>query len=295
MLVGREQELRVLNDSFRKMQEGKGSVLFITGEAGLGKTTLIHEWWARLSPSALYAEAACSIPIGNTNVGKIEALQPWADVIAQLQSYDHETKKGLDIKRLLHDAAPSWAWAIPIVGDLAHAAVETTRLIHEQRSGMNANANSQQQVFQQYVNFITKVSEKTPLVFLLDDMHWADASSTNLLFYLSRQIVSMNVLVIATYRPDDAIAGEHPVITIKNEILRYDAGKELALGYLGGDEIRELLTATFPEYHVNDAFEQWLQKISDGNVLFATQFIKTLHEDGHLNEQGTFVGEYENI
>src|SRR5579883_585164 len=300
MFVGREQELKTLNASFQHMLEGKGSVLFLTGEAGLGKTMLVHEWWKTVSSPAFYAEAACSIPIGNVDVGMLEALQPWADIIAQLQSFGSSVGKKLNLKKLIHDAAPAWAWAIPFVGDIAHAAVETHKLIREQRHDDRIlNAQNQQQVFQQYVNLITKISEETPLVLLVDDMHWADTSSTNLLFYLSRQITAKNIFVIATYRPDEARTankGEgHPVMKVKNEILRYDTGKELALGYLREASIHELLAKTFSEYKDDTPFEQWLRNISDGNSLFVTQFIKTLQEDGHLNEHGTFSGEYDTI
>src|SRR5579883_180888 len=198
MLVGREQELQTLNAAFQQMMENSGTILFLTGEAGLGKTTLVHEWWNGIAPdSAVYAEAACSIPIGNVDVGMLEALQPWADLIVQLQAAETKGDKKLDLKKLIHDAAPAWAWAIPFVGDIAHAAVETTRLVREQRGNMGNNATSQQQVFQQYVNLISGIAEKTPLVLLLDDMHWADASSTNLLFYLSRQIKTRKILVLA--------------------------------------------------------------------------------------------------
>ncbi|HET7152858.1 MAG TPA: tetratricopeptide repeat protein, partial [Candidatus Kapabacteria bacterium] len=176
--------------------------------------------------------------------------------------------------------------------------METARLVKEQQSDSNPNAQNQQQVFQQYVNLISKVAEQTPLVILLDDMHWADTSSTNLLFYLSRQINEKKIFVIATYRPDDAIAankGEgHPIVQVKNEILRY-GGKEYSLSYLGDNAIRELLGAVFPAYEVNDKFERWLRKISDGNSLFVTQFIKTLHEDGHLDNEGRFTGNYDDV
>src|SRR5579883_2264506 len=237
MLVGRENELSAINASFRQMLEGKGSILFLTGEAGLGKTTLVHEWWKTIAPdTAIYAEAACSIPIGNVDVGRLEALQPWADIIAQLQAIGETEKKKLDLKKLIYDAAPAWAWAIPLIGDIAHAVVETHHAIKAQRnSDQQQNAQNQQQVFQQYVNLATKISEQTPLVILLDDMHWADTSSTNLLFYLSRQITTKRILVIATYRPDEAAAGNkgkgHPVLKIKNEILRYETGKAISLGY----------------------------------------------------------------
>jgi predicted ATPase len=307
MLVGRTEELSVINDHYNRMLSGKGSVLFISGEAGLGKTTLVHEWWNTIAPSdearkPILTEAACSIPIANVDVGELEAFQPWADIVVQLEANAAEEKsKGkLDLKKLIHECAPAWAWALPIVGDVAHAVVETTRVIREQKGDTrNPNASNQQQVFQQYVNLLSKVAEQSPLVIFLDDMHWADVSSTNLLFYLSRQIGEKNMLVLVTYRPDDAIAANdgkgHPLITVKNEILRYDAGAELQLGYLGGVAIRELLKKTFLDYTIDDKFERWLRKISDGNSLFVTQFIRTLREDGHLNEHGVFGGRYEDI
>jgi len=299
MLVGRTLELDVLKASFRQMLEGKGNILFLTGEAGLGKTTLVHEWWKTIAPdTASYAEAACSIPIGNVDVGRLEALQPWADIVAQLEHYEAKGKRKLDLKKLIFDSAPAWAWALPIVGGIAHGAMETARLVKQQQSDHNPNASNQQQVFQQYVNLLTKIAEQTPLVILLDDMHWADTSSTNLLFYLSRQINEKKILVLVTYRPDDASAankGEgHPIIQVKNEILRY-GGKGCSLSYLDRNAISELLIKTFQDYKTDDTFERWLLKISDGNSLFVAQFIKTLHEDNWLTDYGKFVGQYEHI
>ncbi len=312
MLVGRTLELDMLNSSFLQMLEGKGNVLFLTGEAGLGKTTLVHEWWKTIAPdSAIYAEAACSIPIGNVDVGRLEALQPWADIVAHLQKLEDDDsarpEKKLDLKKLIFDSAPAWAWALPIVGGIAHGAMETARLVKEQHSRNftpadgsedNINAQSQHQVFQQYANLLIKIADTMPLVILLDDMHWADTSSTNLLFYLSRQITEKKILLIVTYRPHDAIAankGEgHPILQVKNEIVRY-GGKEYSLTYLNDIAVRELLVHTFPDYVTNDKFERWLRKISDGNSLFVTQFIKTLAEDGHLNEHGAFIGKYEDV
>ncbi len=90
--------------------------------------------------TTLFLESACSIPIGNVDVGRLEALQPWADVVAQLHeklttesntSSDAPTPsvtndKGkpqhkLDVRKLMRDAAPAWLWALPFVGEGAHA------------------------------------------------------------------------------------------------------------------------------------------------------------------------------
>ena len=96
MIFGREHELTALHAAYSDMLAGHGSVLFLTGEAGLGKTTLVHTWAAgrdaqntsepqstdqHTHPQTLFLESACSIPIGNVDVGRLEALQPWADVV----------------------------------------------------------------------------------------------------------------------------------------------------------------------------------------------------------------------
>src|SRR5579872_2661186 len=100
MFVGREREIHEINKRYREMLSGKGSVLFLSGEAGLGKTTLVHEWSKTIvNDGAVFAETACSIPIAGMEVGSIEALQPWADVVAGLQHEEHGEKKKLDIHK----------------------------------------------------------------------------------------------------------------------------------------------------------------------------------------------------
>ncbi len=352
MIFGREHELTALHAAYADMLAGHGSVLFLTGEAGLGKTTLVHAWAkergtqsasaqrsadcdARRSadrdtqPTTLFLESACSIPIGNVDVGRLEALQPWADVVAQLhekmstqRDSQGTSQHKINLGKLMRDSAPAWLWALPFVGEVAHAALVTARLAKDQRTGTTSPvhsptgpdpsiderqfaASNQEQVFQQYVNLLTKISGSTPLVLFLDDLHWADTSSCNLLFYLARQIAGKQILVIATYRQDDAVRAEdgkgHAILTVKNEILRYSTGKELALSYLSRDAIRGFLSNTFTSvsddgristYVADEKFEQWLHKISDGNSLFMTQFVKTLREDGHLDGNGEFVGDY---
>lgn len=341
MLVGRESELAILDTHFGRMLEGHGSVLFVTGEAGLGKTALVREWWAgrmrnaeggmrngdspknspaspeaafRISHSVLFSESACSVPVGNVEVGELEALQPWIDVsnalLVEYPEYvaahakDTKKHKKFDISKFMIDTAPSWVTMIPVLGPSVGAALEILGAGYDQvymhnkyhGGGAAQGAQNQQQVFQQYVNMLSKIADDAPLVVFIDDMHWADASSTNLLFYLSRQITDKRVLVIATYRQEDALAQDngngHPIVKVKNEILRYESGDELVLGYLNASAIRQLLRATFTAYQVDDRLEVWLRRISDGNALFLTQYVRTLREDGHLDEHGRFTGNY---
>ncbi len=382
MVVGREREIAEIQARFGKMLSGRGSVLFLTGEAGLGKTTLVRTWrdsaMAGISAAVIdddadkmgakdgfvFTEAACSIPIGGESVGSLESLQPWADIVANLQAQEESRKfeklepvqypgdakpknrrkdtknlirdtasswalaipvvggaahaaiethrlireqreeapgRALDVKKLIHDAAPAWAWALPVVGEIAHAAVETHRLVSEHRSEdpHAPAAQNQQQVFQQYANLLSKIAEQTPLVIFLDDMHWSDVSSCNMLFHLSRSVAEKRILIIVTYRLEDALAANegkgHGIISVKNEVLRYSTGEEFALSFLDRAAIHHLLLIEYPQYTSDETFEQWLHKISDGNALFVSQFIRTLREDGHLDEKGAFHGDYDSV
>jgi predicted ATPase len=358
MIFGRELELGILSSQYEQMLAGHGSVLFLTGEAGLGKTTLVHAWWAghgskvagskvrgskvagskvqgeeasslnratldlgpfdpaTLDPGPLFLESACSIPIGNADVGRLEALQPWVDAMDQLVRVlpehgvrgKHEwKKKKFDVGKFLIDTAPSWITMVPVLGPSVGAAMEILGAgydqvyMHQKLQAQHGvqSASNQQQVFQQYVNMLTKVSADTPIVIFLDDLHWADTSSCNLLFYLSRQIADKKILVICTYRPEDAAQSNegkgHAILSIKNEMLRYETGTEVALGYLGADAVRSIMRGSYGGYETDGAFESWLLKLSDGNALFVTQFLKTLGEDQLLDANGRFVGTYDHV
>jgi len=306
MLVGREQELNVLNERLTRTLDGEGSIVFLTGEAGLGKTTLVREWWKTIEANyqqidtPLFVEGVCSIPTANMNVADVEALQVWADIIAQIQGVKIQdtAKKKIDFKKLIHETAPTWAWAIPFVGDIAHAALETSRLVKEQRQTLVANANNgKQQAFQQYDSILSKIAQARPLIIFLDDMHWSDAASANLLFYLMREIATKRILIIVAFRADEASALDdgkgHPIIKVKNEVFRYSAGTELSLHALDAFAINVLLAQTFPLYMTDVTFERWLYEMSDGNAMFITQFIKTLQNNGQLNNHGAFIGKYD--
>ena len=161
-LVGRDQELSELNLHYEEMMHGSGSILFLTGEAGLGKTTLVHEWWGDVKlrhtqneesgeNEPLFIEAVCSIPIGGAEVGVLEALQPWADILSQLHTVEHNDKRGVtfDLKKLLIEAAPSLLSLLPGVGTAAWIIAEGAVGIHDAlgTKGEKAAA-SQQQIFQ---------------------------------------------------------------------------------------------------------------------------------------------------
>ena len=314
MLVGRERELQELDARLKAMRKGEGSILFIAGEAGLGKTTLVKHWWGSVQlkyrqldlPTPLFAETACSVPVASTDVGQLEALQPFAGLMQSLGvSLARRTNETTSTRDLIRRIAPKWIELVPVIGQLTSAVMETYQALDDRKKlekEAEHGAANQQQVFQQYSNFLSQLAAREDIggvVLLIDDMHWADTSSTNLLFHLSRQITTEAVLILVAYRPDDARSargGEgHPIVTVRNEIFRYSAGAELELGTLTQPAIRSFLAQSFVGYLPDEVFEEWLLRISGGNPLFVTQFVKTLREDRHFDGRGRFIGVYDEI
>jgi tetratricopeptide (TPR) repeat protein len=307
MVIGRDEQLREINEHVQGHMEGGGgpNVLFVTGEAGIGKTTLLQAFMQERrmhTKEIVIASAACSTPLAGQDIGEVEALLPWAEIMTALSAEGQERK--LETRRLVTELAMAWIRVIPVVGDVLESVADTAHIVrgHNARSGREhappVNAASQQQLFQQYINVLTKLSERAPLVLVLDDFHWADSSSANLLFTAARQLEAHPIVFIVAYRPDDAVssrAGEgHPILHIRNELERYSLAVEIGVPQLTASDLDSLLRRRYPSYQDNDAFEEWLAKVSAGNALFITQYLETLEDDGYIDSrEGTIRAGYE--
>ncbi len=304
--VGREQELAELETRYEEILKGKGNILFLSGDIGMGKTSLVHHWYRGVSLSLrppLFVKAVCTIPMGGSEVGTLESLEPWADILTQLVTLGplQHTPEKIDISRLVHDVAPSWIWAIPNTRKSEYGNVSSTNGDQNQEgdiSGVQA-AESQPHIFQQYTNILHAISQNHPLVLFIDDMHWADASSCSLLAYLSHRVTNSKIFIILTYcdsGENSTNSGKKDaLLPVKNEILSENTGFELVLPSLNQQAVQRLLSSTISNYKPDEGFESWIRLISRGNALFITEYVKTLLEDGLLDKNGKFIGDYDVI
>lgn len=306
-MIGRTEQLEQIMRAISSLAPGSSAanVLFVTGEAGIGKSTLlaaVREECARLANPPLVAITECSTPLAGQDIGEVESLQPWGELMAALVTARPEKRN--ETTKLVGELALAWVKVIPIVGDVIDSLADSTKILKDHfgkhEADLSTNAASQQQIFQQYINFLSRLADNGPLVLIIDDVHWADTASTNLLFAAARQLHGRPVLFILAYRPDDAASsrgGEgHPLIHVRNELERYDLAVDVGVPKLTLDETAALLTSRFPRYERDEKFETWLVNTSSGNALFISQFLHTLEEDGYIDsETGAPKDGYESI
>jgi adenylate cyclase len=123
---------------------------------------------------------------------------------------------------------------------------------------------------------------------ILDDLHWADSASQNLLFHLSRALSASPVLLVGTYRPDDVALGRgserHPLESILNEIKRYRGDVVIDLGAAQAAEARAFVDALIDSEpnRLDETFHRELYQRTDGQALFTVETLRNLQERGDL-------------
>ena len=121
---------------------------------------------------------------------------------------------------------------------------------------------------------------------MIDDFQWADNSSTDLLFTVAKKLENNPIIFLIAYRPEDAVNSRahegHPLIHIQNELARYSKTKVFEIPFYDNEDVKTLLLGTMKKYEENRKFEKWLSKISNGNILYITEFLRIMSEYGLL-------------
>jgi predicted ATPase len=262
--VGRRQERADLRAAFEAAADGQGLALCVTGEPGLGKTTLVEDFLEELAASGRLhgvARGRCSERLAGA-----EAYLPFLEALDSLLRGDD----GASVARVMRMVAPTWyAQLAPAGGDPSAAG-----------PGGELAVASQERLKRELGLFLDEVSRVRPLVLFLDDLHWADPSTVDLLAYLGGRCGGWRLLVVLAYRAADLALSKHPFGPVQLELQGRGLCREVALGFLGRQDVERYLELRFPGH----AFPAELTKVvfrrTEGNPLFLVDLLQYLCDSG---------------
>jgi DNA-binding winged helix-turn-helix (wHTH) protein/predicted ATPase len=263
LLVGRDGELASLDRSLEQVEAGERRLIFLPGEAGIGKTALVERFVARTAgrATAQIARGQCV-----EQYGACEPYLPWFDVLNQL-SRDYGRER---LAAVLRRCAPMWLAQLPWL-------IDASERHHLQREIAGA---TRERMIRELAEVLEALGSDSPVIVILEDLHWSDPSSIGLLAYLARRPRPGRLLLLGTYRPSELHVTSHPLIALKQELLLHGACEDLSLGFLTTEAVGEYVRSRLPG--APDDLARQVHRRTDGNPLFMVNVIDYLLARGAL-------------
>jgi DNA-binding CsgD family transcriptional regulator len=264
VLIGRNQELNILEQALSAARRGIGCCILLTGEAGIGKSRLIEE----LKRQA--ASEKFTILQGNCFEQTLSfPYAPWIDALRASIAPLAAT----EIKKLLGSLAPEFMKLLP----------ELALLIPQIQPSLPLELVAEKyRLFESFARLGSSLSASNPVLLILEDLHWGDALSLELLQYFVRRLQPQPLMLIGTYRSEES--SPH-LMRFLSELNRERLVQEIALKSLHRDEVEQMTRALLKTGHrIPASFADALIALTDGNPFFVEEILKDLTEKSHIDE-----------
>jgi DNA-binding NarL/FixJ family response regulator len=246
LLFGRTKEQTFLREELVSAFDGHGRLVLVGGEAGIGKTALARDMTNRVRDLGAAILTGSCYDLTNT-----PPYGPW------LNLFEHCARdSGLP--------APPDAFA----------------------SGQLPRVTDQAALFEEVRRFFEALAADRPTLVVLEDLHWADPASLDLLRHIGPYLRHWSVIVLATYRVE-VLSHEVPFAQQLPALVRETEGRRLDLRRLDADALRSLVGSRYRLDEIDeDRLVGYLERHADGNPFFATELLRTLGEEGLLWQDG---------
>ncbi len=278
--VGRDSALQQLSAIHATAAEGERQVVFVTGEAGIGKTSLVETFLANVADpdSWRMCRAECV-----EHCGASEAYRPLFDALTRLC----RQPGGEYFLAALRRYAPTWLAQLPGLQTEAEL-----RALQRRTSGATP-----ERMVRELADALDAMSVQLPIVLWLEDVHWSDPSTLDWIAYFARRPERARVLVIATYRHEEVSDTRRSPQAIFSDLVVKGRCTRIALAPLDETAVIEYVRRRFPAMAGADASLEQLARIAyqhtDGNPLFLVNVFNDLFVRGVLvcHDSAWMIGE----
>ena len=255
IFIGRRRELAYLQAAVDDGIAGRGRIVLVAGEVGIGKTSLANQ-----AAGSARARGVRTLWGRCHETGGAPPCWPWSQVLR-------------DFRR---GAGGS---AVDLPGGGENAALTDLTSVGRLESDRELFAP-----FAELTAFLQSASRQQPLMILLDDVHWADDTSIRLLRFVAREIADSRVLLLGTYREAE-IGDGHPLAGALVELRSEPLFEPYRLRGLAEEEVRALVAA-IAECDVRAEFARALHRRTEGNPLFVLEILRHLAHEGYIYHDG---------
>ena len=263
ILVGREPELDELQQALKSTFNGKGTTIFVSGEAGSGKTRLTNEFLNYAKDNGVTVLSGWCLS---------HVAVPYLPFVEALESYSSPNQKTIKSNNQQLEA-------------------ETWLKGPDNNQIMSTQA-WKDQTFSAVTKELLYLSASRPLILFIDDLHWADSASLSMLHYISRSISSERILVIAAFRTEEVksfVEGGNKLSETLRIMGREGIFKEIRLGPISQANVCSIAENMLGS-KVKLSFIQTLTVESQGIPLFIVELLRMLHEqEALLKENGEWT------
>ena len=261
-LVGRDDQLAALDGVLAGARGGRGRVVLVAGEPGIGKTRLAEEAARRA------AAAGMRVAWGRCHEGDgAPALWPWAQVVRQLAA---ELAPG----PLAAMLGPSAAWLGQLMPELAGPAPPAGPVPVADLGAARFQLN------QAVAGLLRRLAEARPLLVVVDDLHWADVPSLSLLAFLAAELKDVRLVVVGTYRDVEVVAGQ-PLTETLGMLAREPVVERIPLGGLDRAGVARLVGRTIGGRPAEPLVRAVVDRCG-GNPFFIAELLRLLQSEGRL-------------
>ncbi|NMB90940.1 MAG: AAA family ATPase [Chloroflexi bacterium] len=291
--VSRERELAWLDAHLRAALSMHGNVVFITGDAGSGKSSLAEAFMRQ----AIQSDPRLVAVKGNCNaLGGIDApYLAFREILRTLVGSDEqrwkENETELELNKRLIGSRARVNKILEDFSPVLHKLLLSGQNDAVEEYIYQAQPIKHSYISEQFTLMVRELSRQTPLLLVLDDLQWADEESLQLLLYLGQRLSDMPVMITGIFRSEEVSAGRgsrrHPLETIVHQFQALSGEVCLDLNKSDGKAFIRALLDSYPN-QFEDGFHDLLYQRTGGHALFTVELLDSLQSQGNLkqNKQG---------